>query len=282
MATAGDARALDYGADAVAVAADLLDHKGPLSDSLEPASATATTGGGRCSGLGLGSFASLADVGPSVADSFGCAVDRVHEVNFDIHNHILAFRLDVATLTSWTFSAEHFLELLEDVTKSPGLFELFGEPFEASEACRATEGVAACKRVLSSERVLSLLVTSHSGLIVDFAFAFVAQGFISVVDLSELFLGFRGLVDVRVVFLCKLEVLLLDVGLGRVAVDFECGVKVFFLVGRKPSLQRLLQQRGLPFSVKSEERLLMSANQLAPTPAASECLNGSVTEGGTE
>lgn len=109
------------------------------------------------------------------------------------------------------FASEHAFKLLKNVTERARSLELFREAIEAATAETSSAKASAGEWILATERVLSLFVTSHSRLIVDFALALITQCFVGVVNCCELLLGFRRLVDVRVVLLCQLEVLLLDI-----------------------------------------------------------------------
>ena len=101
-----------------------------------------------------------------------------------------------------TVSTKHLLEFVEYVSKwcASLLSALLVESFEPAEAL--TEGTSsATEWVLSSEGVLSLLVTSHASLIVDSSLAVITESLIGIAEFGELFLGFWCLVDIWMVFL---------------------------------------------------------------------------------
>ena len=130
-----------------------------------------------------------------------------------------------------TFSTKHLLEFVEYVSERraslllPALFELAIEAFESTKAL--TEGVStAAEGILSSKGVLRLLVTSHASLIVNSSLAIVTESLVSIAEFGELFLCLRCLVDIWMVFLCELEVCLLDISCRCVLVDSKSSVEV--------------------------------------------------------
>jgi len=119
-----------------------------------------------------------------------------------------------------TFSAEHLLELLKNISKGRllttlstlSLSKLFRETFKASEAL-SERTLTLAEWVLASEGVplLLLLVSRHSRLIVYTPFTIVTQSFIRSVYSCELLFGFGGTVDIGMVLLGHLEISFLDV-----------------------------------------------------------------------
>ena len=71
--------------------------------------------------------------------------------------------------------------------------------------CSTAERIGPSEWVLSTKRILGLLIARHARLIIDAPLAFIAQSLVRIVDLGELFFGFFAWVDVRVILLRKLN-----------------------------------------------------------------------------
>ena len=169
-ASARHAGASDCLALSVAVAADLLDHKGSLADGLEALTTTAPAGCCRGARLRLCALACTTDIGPSEVDRLGRPVDCLHEFDLHVELNILTFGLHLlATSTRSTLPAKHLLELLKDVSKALPLSLL---PKLVLEAFKATKSLTertslSTKRTLASKGILLLLVCIHASLVID-------------------------------------------------------------------------------------------------------------------
>ena len=147
----------------------------------------------------------------------------------------MPFSLNLLASRSWpSLTTKHFLKLIEYVTEwlsLPTLLssKLLREALKAGESLPTAERIGTTEWVLSTKRILGLLVARHARLIVDAPLAFIAQRLVRIVDLGELFFGLFTRVDVRMIFLRELEVGLLDIGLRGVSIEAQQAVVVFVI-----------------------------------------------------
>ena len=172
----------------------------------------------------------MANICTTEVDHFLSPIHCVHEFYFKVDHDVLTFGLCLGPSPS-LFSTEHSLKLIEYVTEwltLPTLLssKLLREALKASESLSTAEGIGTTEWVLPTKRILGLLIARHARLIVDAPLAFIAQRLVRIVDLGELFFGLFTRVYVRMIFLRKLEVGLLDVGLRGVSVQSQHGVVV--------------------------------------------------------
>jgi hypothetical protein len=85
----------------------------------------------------------------------------------------------------------------------------------------------------SSEWILSLslllLISSHSSSIINPLFSFISQCLISLINLSKLFLSPFTFINIGMEFFSLLKVCFLNIALGRISIDTERGIKIFFV-----------------------------------------------------
>jgi len=116
-----------------------------------------------------------------------------------------------------SLTPEHLLEFIEDVTEgalaSPTLrsLKLIREAFESGESLPASEGPASSEGTLPTERVLSLLIASHSCLVIDATLTVIAECLVRVVNLGKLLLGLSTRVHIWMVLLRQLKVGFFDI-----------------------------------------------------------------------
>ena len=241
-ASASHARVSDYCSLSITLSTNLLDHERPLSDGLETLATTPSAGCGRSAWLSSSSLASSADICTTKTDIFLRTIDSFHKLNLQIHDNVLSLSLHLLASTT-LISTKHLLEFLEDVaepsltsTTSLCLSKLLREAFEASETLAASsERSTSTEWALAPKRILSLLITSHSCLIVNSALALITESLVGIVDFRELLLGFLARVDIGMVLLSKLKVTLLDVVLVCASVDSKQVVVIFLLISTTPS-----------------------------------------------
>ena len=129
----------------------------------------------------------------------------------------MALGLDLLATLASALTAKHFLKLFEYVAeptlRSSPFVELARETFKPPEAPLAKWIASSCKWVLATERILCLLVSSHSCLIINSPLVIITQRLVSVVDFAEFLLGLRCFVYVRMILLGKFEICFFNVRL---------------------------------------------------------------------
>ena len=218
----------------ITCSANLLDHERALSDCLVTLSATASASRWRSTWLRFCAFACRADIGSPKIDHSLCPIHSVQEFYLEINHDVLTFSLRFSSSPS-LLAAEHSFELVKNITERLALTtlrssELFRKALKTGEALATSKGIGPSKWILASKGILCLLISRHSSLIVDAALSLVAEGFVRVVDFGELFFCFVAWIHIWMIFLRKLEVGLLDVGLRGVSVQSQHGVVVFIFV----------------------------------------------------
>lgn len=205
----------DYGALAITVSADLLDHKRALSNGLKASSSAGTASRLSSARLGFGALASPADVCSVEADTLLSAIHSIEEVNLHWKHYVSAslsgLLITAASLPSTLCASEELLKLLKYVAKRvlallASLSKLILETLESRETTESTSKPA--EGILTR---LLLLVSSHARGVINSPLAIIAQSLIGFVYLCKLLLGSFCLVDVGMVLLGHLEVGLLDV-----------------------------------------------------------------------
>ena len=159
----------------LALLTNLLYHEGTLSHSLEALATTAATRRRRSTWLGSCALTGAADGRARELHGLLDAIDRVHELNLEVDNGVLAFDLVARAPPplSLALISEHILEFVEYISEwlslASSLLELVLEPVKAS-AEAALERRSAAKRSLPSERILSLFVGIHPRVIIHATF----------------------------------------------------------------------------------------------------------------
>lgn len=232
-------RAFNDLAYTIAVSADLLNHERTLTNRLESLSSTPTTRWRWRAWLWFATFTRLTNICPAKADRLCCSVYCIHEFYLNIHNNVLTFCLYVSSRSTTTITAsKHALKLLEYIAEACWSLELFWKSFKSAESCRSSERVSSTSEwVLASKRVLRLLITSHSSLIVHLSFAFIWQRFVRVVYCCKLFFRFWCLVHIWMVLFGEFKVFLFYICLWSVPRHFQGFIKVLFAAGWEASLK---------------------------------------------
>lgn len=135
----------------------------------------------------------------------------LHKINIQIYRNVSAFRtLHLPSISrvaaSLLTTTKHLLKLFKNIAETTLLLAAEATSLTATwEATKAFEGIT-----LTTEWILSLLVTSHARLIIDTSLLVITQSFVRVVNRSEFVLCLRGFIDVGVVLLSELEVSFLN------------------------------------------------------------------------
>lgn len=172
--SARHAWATNYLTSAIAIATDLLNHKGTLSNGLKALATAATAGWRWGSGFCLWTFASWTNISATIRNSFWAAFNSLHKLYLQVHHDVLAFSLN-GTLSLLAVCTKHFFKFFKNVPKTastPLLPELLLKALKA--------GKPLAERLLASKRILLLLIPCHSGLIVNIPLLLITECLISV------------------------------------------------------------------------------------------------------
>lgn len=232
FASASHTRTPDDLTKTITVSTHLLDHEGTLSDCLESLATTATADSWRCPWLSFCSLTCATNVCTRECHSFLSAIDGIHEIDLHVQHDVLPFCLCLTPRTWSILTSKHLLEFFKDVTEASRLLtlsELLRESLEAFKTLESTPSkwvVCPLEWVLSTERILCLLVSCHASLIINPPFVLITQGFIRVVNLGKFLFSLRGFVHIWMVLLGKLEVALFNIRLRCASIDSKSAVKV--------------------------------------------------------
>ena len=155
----------------IAIAADLLNHKGSLSYCDETLATASSAGGGRRSRLAFSAFTCATNFCSAETYDLLGSVYSLHEVDVKVEHDVLSFHLSLL-LSLTLLTTEHLFKLIENISKGGATSplrpsELLREALEASKSLTTCKWIATAKGPLPSERILSLLITSHASLIVN-------------------------------------------------------------------------------------------------------------------
>ena len=207
----------------------LLNNERALSYSLITLTAAGAAYRSRCSRFHFSAFACATCICPSKTNRLLSTIDSIHEINLLIYHDVLALSLSFCSSTSFLVAAEHLLELIKNVAErtltacaSLRSSKLIREAFESSESLSTSaKGTSTSKGTLATKRILSLLVSRHSSLVVDAALIIVVESLIRIVYLAELLLRLGTRIDIRMILLGEFEVCLLDVSGACVSIQVE-------------------------------------------------------------
>ena len=185
---------------------NLLYHEGSLLNGLKSLSTTAATYCWWCTWLGLGTLTSSTNISPAKTYLLWYTIYCFHEVNFHIHHYVLAFCLDLLSSLPSAFTTKHLLKFFEYISETPlGCSSSFIElTWESIKTCKALAKwiTSSRKWVFSPEWGLSLLITSHTSLVINSPFVIITESLICVVDFTEFFFCLWSLVHVRMILFC--------------------------------------------------------------------------------
>ena len=226
---ASHARVSDNFSCSIAGTAYLLNNERTLSDSLITLTAACAAYRSRCSRFHFSAFARATCICPSKTNRLLSTIDSIHEINLLIYHYVLALSLSFCSSTSFLVAAEHLLELIKNVAErtltacaSLRSSKLIRKAFKSCKSLSASaERTSTSKGTLSTKRILSLLVSRHSSLVVDAALIFVVESLIRIVYLAELLLCLGTRIDIRMILLREFEVCLLDVSGACVSIQAE-------------------------------------------------------------
>jgi len=173
----------------------LLHYEWSLPNSLETLALTGSTISWLSAWFTLGALASAASIGPIERNRLLGTLYTFHEVDVKVNRNVSSPRslntfiiLRASTFfAAATSTTEHFLKLFENVTKASSLTSEAPLSSATTTLLETTTGEAtweaATEGILTTEWVLSLLISSHASLIVNTSLLVVAESLIRVVDL---------------------------------------------------------------------------------------------------
>ena len=222
----------DNFSDAITVSTNLLNHERTLSNGLKTLATATTTCWSRSTRFRSCTFTCGTNICSSKAYRLLSTIDSIHKINLLVYHDVLTLRLSFTFPTTF-LASEHLLKLIENVAKWTGTRtlrspELIREAFEPGEPLStATERTSGSKWTLPSKRILSLLVSRHSSLVVDATLIIIIQSLVRIIDFTKLLFSFCTGVHIWMILLSQLEVCLFDVWSACIPIQIEKLIKIF-------------------------------------------------------
>ena len=143
---------------------DLLHYKWSLSYCLKSLASTSATGWRLAARSTSATFTCSTLINSFKWDYFWSSLNGLHKFNFQIHHNVSAFSLNL--LASLTTTSKHLFEFLKNITWGSTLSKLILKTFKTCKTLSI--------RILTRKRILCLFISSHTSLIVNSSFVFIA------------------------------------------------------------------------------------------------------------
>jgi hypothetical protein len=234
LASAGSTRVSYHSSYTVTIAANLLNHERSLSYCLKTSSSTSAALAALCSWLSFAALACATEIGSSKLDLLLDAIYRVHEVDLNLEQNVFSLlcclRSSLTSSASLLLATEKLLKLFKNVTKWSSTLSSLLLPelvVEAIKSSKPTETLSKASEWVATTTLL-LLISSHSGAIINPAFSIVSKHFIRFIYLCKLLFCAITFIDIGMKFFSFLEVGLFEITCRGIPINSEYTIIILF------------------------------------------------------